>query len=63
MFGFFSKVTDPVCKMKVDKKTEYFSDYQNSKYFFCSENCQKQFNAEPAKYVVQETTPAKSCCH
>lgn len=62
MFGFLSKVTDPVCKMKVDKKTEYFSDYQGSKYYFCSENCQKQFNEEPKKYVQQENAASQSCC-
>ncbi|MBI2086123.1 YHS domain-containing protein [Candidatus Daviesbacteria bacterium] len=62
MFGFLQKVTDPVCKMKIDKKTEFLSDYQGSKYYFCSENCRKSFNEEPEKYVTQENIPAKSCC-
>ncbi len=64
MFGFLQKVTDPVCKMKVDKKSEHFSDYQDSKYYFCSENCLKSFTEEPGKYIVsQDNTLAKSCCH
>lgn len=61
MFGFLNKATDPVCNMKVDKKTEYFSDYQGSKYYFCSENCKNQFNAEPAKFVRQDTV-SQNCC-
>lgn len=71
MFGFSQKVTDPVCKMKVDKnKTKYFSEYKSEKYYFCSENCLKNFNKEPELYVAplreanqQENTQPKNCCH
>ena len=33
MFGLFSKVTDPVCRMKVDKnKAKYSSEHKGEKY-------------------------------
>ncbi|MDO8573488.1 MAG: YHS domain-containing protein [Candidatus Daviesbacteria bacterium] len=63
MFGIFNKVTDPVCKMKVDKsKSKFSSEYKDENYYFCSENCKKSFDEEPEKYVAQENIPAKSCC-
>lgn len=63
MFGIFNKVTDPVCKMKVDKnKAKYSSEYKGEKYYFCSENCKKSFDEGPEKYITLENPPAKSCC-
>lgn len=60
MFGFFQKVDDPVCKMKVDKdKTSYSSEYKGEKHYFCSENCKSQFDASPKNYVENTTN---SCC-
>ncbi|MCL4417096.1 MAG: YHS domain-containing protein [Patescibacteria group bacterium] len=65
MFGFSKKVTDPVCKMKVDKnKTKYSSEYKGEKYYFCSEDCLKKFDTEPKKYLVQdENISTQNCCH
>lgn len=66
MFGLFNdnKAKDPICGMKVDKKTEYSSEYKGNKYYFCSENCKKNFQQQPEKYVApQENAPAKRCCH
>lgn len=61
MFGFFNKVTDSVCKMKVDKnKAKYSSGYNGEKYYFCSENCKSQFDASPKNYVEENKT--SSCC-
>lgn len=63
MFGLFQKISDPVCKMNVDKnKTKYSSEYKDKKYYFCSEDCMKNFNEEPKKYITQENIPARSCC-
>jgi len=61
----FNNVTDPVCKMGVNKNQSKFSAEHNGKvYYFCSENCLKTFNAEPGKYVAQpENTASKTCCH
>jgi YHS domain-containing protein len=64
MFGFSQKIIDPVCKMKLDKKTEFSEEFEGTKYSFCSENCKGKFNAEPKKYIAKkENVPAKkSCC-
>jgi YHS domain-containing protein len=63
MFGFSQKIIDPVCGMKLDKKTEFSSENEGAKYYFCSENCKNQFDADTKKYIAQKNVPAKkSCC-
>jgi Cu+-exporting ATPase len=45
-------VQDPVCGMQIDDETaEYSTDYQGTKYHFCSEYCYEQFTGDPATYV------------
>ena len=70
MFGFLQRVSDPVCKMKVDKKTQYSYEYKGEKYYFCSENCMNSFKEAPEKYIAplretnrQENILPKNCCH
>jgi RND family efflux transporter MFP subunit len=50
-----SPVTDPVCGMAVDTKKAAAAglraDYKGTTYFFCSEDCKKAFDQEPAKYA------------
>ncbi|KKS97997.1 MAG: cation transporting P-type ATPase, Cu2+-exporting ATPase [Candidatus Gottesmanbacteria bacterium GW2011_GWA2_43_14] len=47
-----NKVKDPVCKMMVDpEKAEYKSNHDGKTYYFCSENCQKTFEADPQNYA------------
>jgi Cu+-exporting ATPase len=44
--------TDPVCDMKVDdKRSEFHTQFAGRKYFFCSDECRKEFEAEPDAYV------------
>jgi Cu+-exporting ATPase len=44
--------TDPVCGMAVDEKSAAGSAaYQGATYYFCSENCLRKFEANPAAYV------------
>jgi P-type Cu+ transporter len=43
---------DPVCGMSVDKATaEYRSFRDVTGYYFCSADCKKKFDAEPANYA------------
>lgn len=42
---------DPVCGMAVDEKSGLASKHQGKNYVFCSEHCQKSFDADPDKYV------------
>jgi YHS domain-containing protein len=44
--------TDPVCGMKVDeKRSESNTQFAGKKYFFCSENCKNEFEADPDEFV------------
>jgi YHS domain-containing protein len=43
---------DPVCGMKVDdNKGEFQTQFAGKKYFFCSEECRKEFENNPDQYV------------
>ena len=44
--------TDPVCGMKVDeRRSEFQTQFAGKKYFFCSDECRKEFEADPNEYV------------
>jgi YHS domain-containing protein len=48
-------VKDLVCGMDIDPKQAAAaglkSDYKGQTYYFCAEDCKKQFDAEPGKFV------------
>ena len=45
-------VTDPVCGMQVDsEKAAGESRYQDRTYYFCSDECLRDFEANPSRYV------------
>ena len=44
-------VKDPVCGMNVDElKTQYSSEVNGKKVFFCREACKQEFDQNPKKY-------------
>ncbi len=44
--------TDPVCGMKVDEKNPQAQiQFAGRKYYFCSEECRKEFEADPNEYL------------
>jgi Cu+-exporting ATPase len=46
---------DPVCGMTVDPAHSYGPvRFQGQDYYFCNPNCQRRFEAEPAKYLHGE---------
>jgi YHS domain-containing protein len=46
---------DPVCGMQVNEQTAAAqSQYGNREYYFCSEDCKRQFDQHPDRYA-QET--------
>lgn len=52
LFSQDRKEKDPVCAMMVDaKKTSYRSTYQEKHYYFCSEDCKKQFEENPKQFI------------
>ena len=44
--------TDPVCGMRIDEQeSEFQTQFAGRKYFFCSEDCRKEFENEPEEYL------------
>lgn len=51
-----AKVKDPVCGMEFDSsQAEAQATYQGRAYYFCSEECRKTFQENPAEYVGMNT--------
>lgn len=45
-------VKDPVCGMMVDPQSPPATIvFRGTKYFFCTEQCKKQFQQDPQKYL------------
>jgi YHS domain-containing protein len=46
---------DPVCGMEVDEKRAAAagrkSEHEGTAFYFCADDCKKQFDAEPAKFA------------
>jgi Cu+-exporting ATPase len=43
---------DPVCGMTLDeKRSEFHTQFAGRKYSFCSEDCKREFEADPDEYV------------
>jgi len=44
--------TDPVCGMEIDElHPEFQTQFAGRKYFFCSEECRKEFEERPEEFV------------
>jgi Cu+-exporting ATPase len=51
-------VKDPVCGMDVDPMSAAGrSEHGGTVYYFCSEGCKQQFDADPAKFAGASTEP------
>ncbi len=60
-----TQVTDPVCGMVINKRNvSEFLEWKGTQYGFCSADCRRSFERNPAKYVSQAIekadTPAKA---
>ncbi len=52
--GMGGKAVDPVCGMKIKKKTAAgTSEYKGKTYYFCNVNCKKSFDEDPEKYLKE----------
>ncbi|MFQ5947603.1 MAG: YHS domain-containing protein [Acidimicrobiia bacterium] len=50
------EVIDPVCAMTVDaSKARYQTEHEGTVYYFCGAGCQRQFEADPTKFVAAAT--------
>ncbi len=46
-------LVDPVCQMHINHpEAAATANHEGIAYFFCSDNCQQQFVADPEKYLV-----------
>jgi YHS domain-containing protein len=44
--------TDPVCGTEIDEMhPEFKTQFAGRKYFFCSEECRKEFEERPEEFV------------
>ena len=54
---------DPVCGMTVSAGSPLHAEHANQTYFFCSEHCLHEFEAEPDAYVGAQHGPDASANH
>lgn len=55
------KAVDPVCGMELDPgQVEAQAKYQGKAYYFCSEECRRQFEEDPEQYVRSADSQAES---
>ena len=47
-----TQLKDPVCGMTITAASQFHSKHDGVRYFFCSESCQRKFEAEPPKYIA-----------
>jgi RND family efflux transporter MFP subunit len=59
--GMYAPVKDPTCGMEVDQgKAEAagkMSQYGGKRYYFCSDQCKRKFEANPESYVKKAASP------
>ena len=53
---------DPVCGMDVSTETEFYLKHAGETYYFCSENCQTKFTADPLTYVHSHEESSEEAC-
>jgi YHS domain-containing protein len=63
--GIFNPETDPVCGMEVDRdaagNAKRTATHDGHAYYFCSDDCKKKFEADPAKYLApHDHAPGKA---
>jgi len=52
--------TDPVCGMKVDRSKALRLQHAGHTYYFCSQHCRSQFEADPDAYVRGDGVPVET---
>jgi YHS domain-containing protein len=58
--GSPTRSVDPVCGRTVDEADAAAkTGYAGQTYYFCSKDCQKNFELDPAGYVARFTSPSR----
>ncbi|MBN2339350.1 MAG: YHS domain-containing protein, partial [Acidobacteria bacterium] len=60
--GKVALAKDPVCGMDVDPNSDRVlkTEHQGKTYYFCSEMCKKNFEANPGRYLPKKGAPAQA---
>jgi len=48
---------DPVCGMSVNPTSALKRQHEGKSFYFCSEGCARNFDADPTKYVIGKRPP------
>jgi YHS domain-containing protein len=56
--GAEKKFVDPVCGREVSSNSEFFTDLECDRYYFCSAKDLAEFERDPLKYVAKEKADA-----
>jgi uncharacterized membrane protein YraQ (UPF0718 family)/YHS domain-containing protein len=48
--------TDPVCRMRVDRRRALSREARGQRVYFCSSDCRDAFDVEPERYAVKSPT-------
>jgi Cu+-exporting ATPase len=57
-----TNIKDPVCGMEVTNDSKFHIKYDGTTYYFCSESCQHQFDADPQNYIHTEEEAECATC-
>ncbi|HXG84129.1 MAG TPA: YHS domain-containing protein [Pyrinomonadaceae bacterium] len=49
------KHTDPVCRMRIETADAAGQSAYNGRIFFCSPVCKEKFDANPARFITNES--------
>ncbi len=55
-----SATKDPVCGMQVESASQHHVEHAGEHYYFCSQRCQNEFEANPSKYTGGIKTVAEA---
>ena len=50
-----TSLKDPVCGMAVSEASQYVTEHEGRRYWFCSETCLHKFEREPQAYLATDT--------
>ena len=65
MVGKIQMEKDLVCGMSVDSSSALKSEHMGKTYYFCCDDCKKQFDSDPHKFVHESMGHSHgggSCC-
>ncbi len=56
-------VTDPVCRMKIDRAKAVRKEIAGQTHYFCSDRCRDAFEADPARYTGEDAGSERRMAH